>query len=208
MQAEKRLERQKKSGMTLSQRGRIIVAGLVAPIVNGMARLGITPMQLTVAGLLANMVAGWLLAVGKFRLGGAVLLLLGPLDLFDGALARKTGQSSQFGAFLDSTFDRLSEGALYLGLLWYYSGQAAGAESVLVYLSIVGSLLVSYTRSRAETLGVDCQTGLMTRFERFVLILIGLFSGYVTATLAAMALLTFVTVYQRIRFTQKSLAAR
>jgi len=128
-----------------------------------------------------------------------------PLDGLDGALARRLNQTSRAGAFLDSNFDRLSEIAVYLGLVWHYQAEGFPAGVILTYLTITGSLMVSYTRARAEALGAECQVGIMTRMERFVVLLIGLFSGYMTAALAALAAFTYVTVLQRIWHTRKEL---
>ena len=122
--------------------------------------------------------------------------------------ARRLNQSSKAGAFLDSNFDRLSEIAVYLGLVWHYQEQTSQAGVILVYLTITGSLMVSYARARAEALGAECQIGIMTRMERFLVLLIGLFSGYMTLALAAMAALTYVTVLQRIWHTRKELKER
>jgi len=191
-----------KQRMTFTQRGRQLAKGIVNPIADRLAKWGIIPNLLTVAGLLANILAGLLMAFGKFFWAGAVLLVLGPLDHLDGALARRLNQVSKLGAFLDSTFDRFSESALYLGLLWYFQGQGAQTETILVYLTITGSIMVSYTRARAESLGVDCQIGLMTRLERFLVLLVGLFTGRLTIALGIMAVLTYFTVFQRIRYTK------
>lgn len=194
-----------KEKTTLTQWGRQVTRGIVDPIVNVLAQWGFSPNLLTVAGLLANILAAVLMAHGEFIGAGIVLLILGPLDGLDGALARRLGTSSRVGAFLDSNFDRLSESALYLGLLWHFQGQGALTELVLVYLTITGSLMISYARARAESLGVDCQIGLMTRLERFLVLLIGLFSGYLTVALVILAVFTYLTVFQRIWHTKRKL---
>jgi CDP-diacylglycerol--glycerol-3-phosphate 3-phosphatidyltransferase len=179
--------------------------GIVEPIVDVLAKWGFSPNLLTVAGLLANMAAALLLGRGELVWAGVVLLVLGPLDGLDGALARRLNQSSKTGAFLDSNFDRLSEIAVYLGLLWHYQELDYQAGVILAYLTITGSLMVSYARARAEALGAECQIGLMTRMERFLVLLVGLFTGYMTVALVALAALTYVTVLQRIWHTRKEL---
>lgn len=186
---------------TLTQRGRQYTGQLIRPIIRQLARWSLTPTLLTVIGLLVNMLTGLLLAFGHLRLGAVVLLLLGPVDALDGALARYLGQTSKMGAFLDSTFDRLSEAAVYLGLLWYFQNQSAGAEVILIYLVITGSLMVSYTRARAGSLDVDCQIGILTRMERFLIIIFGLLTNLILAALVVLALFSYVTVIQRIKFT-------
>jgi CDP-diacylglycerol--glycerol-3-phosphate 3-phosphatidyltransferase len=191
--------------MTLTQWGRKLASRLIGPIVRQLARWSFTPTLLTVIGLLVNILAGALLALGRFRIGAAVLLLLGPVDALDGALARYLGQTSKLGAFLDSTFDRLSETALYLGLLWYFQSRSAGAEVILIYLAITGSLMVSYIRARAGSLHVDCQIGILTRLERFLVLLFGLFTHLILIALIVLAVFSYVTVIQRIKFTMEQL---
>lgn len=191
--------------LTLSQWGRKVTSRLVDPVVRQLARWGFTPTLLTVIGLLVNMVTGVLLACGQFRIGAMVLLLLGPVDALDGALARYLGQSSKRGAFLDSTFDRLSETALYLGLLWHFQNTSAELEVILVYLAITGSLMVSYVRARAGSLDVDCQNGVLTRMERFLVLLFGLLTHLIVAALTVLAVFSYVTIIQRIRYTLNQL---
>lgn len=191
--------------MTLTQWARYLSRGIVEPIVGQLARWGVTPNFLTVACLLANVLAALLLARGEFFWAGIVLVVLGPLDNLDGALARRLNETSKAGAFLDSNFDRLSEVALYLGMLWHYQGEGTATEILLVYLAATGSVLVSYARARAESLGVQCEVGIMTRVERFLVLLIGLFSGYIVAALALLAILTYFTVLQRIWHARRSL---
>jgi CDP-diacylglycerol---glycerol-3-phosphate 3-phosphatidyltransferase len=186
---------------TLTQWGRQAASRLIHPIIRQLARWSFTPTLLTVIGLLVNMLAGLLLALGHLRVGAVVLLLLGPVDALDGALARYLGQTSKLGAFLDSTFDRLSEAAIYLGLLWHFQSQSAGTEVILIYLVITGSLMVSYTRARAGSLDVDCQIGILSRMERFLIIVLGLFTHLILPALAVLALFSYVTVIQRIKFT-------
>jgi CDP-diacylglycerol--glycerol-3-phosphate 3-phosphatidyltransferase len=190
---------------TLTQWGRQAASQIIQPLVRQLARWSFTPTLLTVIGLLVNMVAGLFLAFGHFRIGALVLLLLGPVDALDGSLARYLGQTSRLGAFLDSTFDRLSESAVYLGLIWYFQDQSAVVEVILIYLVITGSLMVSYVRARAGSLDVDCQIGIMTRMERFVVLVVGLLTHWVLAALAILAVFSYVTVVQRIRFTMREL---
>jgi CDP-diacylglycerol--glycerol-3-phosphate 3-phosphatidyltransferase len=194
--------------LTLTQWGRKIASRLIEPIVRQLARWSFTPTLLTVMGLLVNFLAGALLALGHLRIGAAVLLLLGPVDALDGALARHLGQTSKLGAFLDSTFDRLSETALFLGLLWYFQSRSADVEVILIYLAITGSLMVSYIRARAGSLDVDCQIGILTRMERFLVLLFGLFTHLILVALIVLAVFSYVTVIQRIKFTMDQLRLR
>ncbi|NOZ06820.1 MAG: CDP-alcohol phosphatidyltransferase family protein [Chloroflexi bacterium] len=153
--------------------------------------------MLTIFGFLLMIPIGVILAWGHFRAGAILILLAGAFDGLDGALARLTDRVTSFGAFLDSTLDRYAEGVLYLGLLFFYLQQGQNLEVVLIYLTIVGSLLVSYTRARAEGVGVSCKVGLFTRFERIAVLVLGLLSGWMRPALVILALLSHVTALQR-----------
>lgn len=170
-------------------------------IASRIAGSGVTPNALTIIGLAANVAVAIALAAGYLRVGGVLILLFGTLDMLDGALARVTGQSSTFGAFLDSTLDRFSEAALLLGLIVYYQGSDAWYATlavVLCYLTAVGSLMVSYTRARAEGLHLGAEIGWFQRPERIIALGLGLIFGLTVPTLAALAVLTHVTTVQRI----------
>ncbi|HID86391.1 MAG TPA: CDP-alcohol phosphatidyltransferase family protein, partial [Anaerolineae bacterium] len=137
-------------GIVISEWARKRAQGLVTPLARLIARTGITPTGLTVAGFVLNAGVAWVLALGHLRLGGLLVLLAGAFDALDGALARLTDRVTPFGAFLDSTLDRCSEAALYLGLLAFYAGRGSRLELILIYLTMVGSLLVSYTRAHGK----------------------------------------------------------
>ncbi len=171
---------------------------LVEPIARAIGRLGISPNWMTALGLVVNMAVALLIARGYLRVGGVLTILASLFDAFDGALARVSGQTSSFGAFLDSTLDRFSEAVVYLGLLLYYAQQGQRMEMILIYATIVGSLMVSYARARAEGLGLQCKVGLLTRAERICLLIIGLMAGIMPWMLWPLAVLTNVTVAQRV----------
>lgn len=171
---------------------------LVDPIARMISLIGISPNMLTALGLTANAAVGLVIARGHFRLAGVLAILASLFDAFDGALARASGQTSSFGAFLDSTLDRFSEAVVYLGLLLYYAQQDRRTEVVLIYVTIVGSLMVSYARARAEGLGLQCKVGLLTRAERICLLIMGLIVGIMPWVLWVLAVLTNVTVVQRV----------
>jgi len=171
---------------------------LMNPIARAVARLGIAPNWLTVLGLVSNVAVAILIAQGRLRLGGGLTIVANLFDTLDGTLARISGQTSSFGAFLDSTLDRLSEAVIYLGLLLHYAQQGRRTEVFLIYVTIVGSLMVSYARARAEGLGLQCKVGLLTRAERIGLLVIGLVAGIMPWMLWPLAVLTNVTVAQRI----------
>jgi phosphatidylinositol alpha-mannosyltransferase len=171
----------------------------------------ITPNMLTAFGLLLTLVVTVTLAKGYLVLGGVLVLLTSAFDMLDGALARATQQQSTFGAFLDSTVDRYAEALVFLGLLLHYQSlPTARFEVVMVYLTIVGSLMVSYTRARAEAHGLECKGGILARPERIILLSIGLITGWMTFVLAVLALFTNLTALQRMYtvWTQTEGAAR
>ncbi len=182
----------------ISDRVRAWTRGLANGLARIMDRLGFTPNMLTVLGFLLMIPIGALLAAGYFRAGAVFILLAGAFDGLDGALARLTDRVTSFGGFLDSTLDRYAEGTLYLGLLIFYQQHPDNVAVVLIYLTIVGSLLVSYTRARAEGAGIACKVGVFTRFERIAVLVLGLFSGWMLPALVILALFSHITALQRI----------
>lgn len=164
-----------------------------------LGRFGISPNTITAIGLILTITVTYTLATRHLVLGGILVLLTSAFDMLDGALARATGQKSAFGAFFDSTVDRYTEALILLGLLVYYE-RLGGVrwEIPLVYLSIVGSLMVSYTRARAEALGFDGKVGLLARPERIILLAIGLIVGWLSFALAVLAIFTNFTAAQRV----------
>jgi CDP-diacylglycerol--glycerol-3-phosphate 3-phosphatidyltransferase len=169
-----------------------------------LGRLPLTPNQITVLGTALTFVAAVLTASGQLRWGGVVLAFAGTFDILDGALARSTKRSYPYGAFLDSTLDRYSEGAMYIGLVAYFVSAGGPLERWLVLATVTalaGSFLVSYVRARAQSLGFTCETGLFARPERVVVTVIGLiFGGVVLAAVVfLLAILTNLTALQRIR---------
>jgi CDP-diacylglycerol--glycerol-3-phosphate 3-phosphatidyltransferase len=183
----------------ISDRLRQSTRWLVEPAARGLHRAGITPNLLTLLGFLLNLVNAWLLAVGQLRLAGVLILAFTALDALDGTLARVSGQVTRFGAFLDSVLDRFAEAALFLGLLIYFLHADPKQElyAYLTYVAIIGSLLVSYTRARAEGLGLQCQAGWFTRVERIIALSLGLLAGWIRPVLWLLAILTNVTALQR-----------
>ncbi len=169
-----------------------------------LSKTGISPNALTVFGFAATLTVAWVLSTGRFFLGGFLVLLSGSLDFLDGALARATGRSTKFGAFLDSSLDRFSDAALFLGLLAYYANQGSHyQEIVLIGAALTGSLVTSYTRARAEGLGLKNEVGFFTRTERIILLAIGLIIGHwysngITVVLWIIAVLSNLTALQRI----------
>lgn len=173
------------------------VRSAITPLVRGLAALGLTPNTLTIVGFLLNCVVGLVIALGYVQIGGVLLILTSAFDLLDGALATQTTRVTKFGAFLDSTLDRYSEAAVLLGLLWWALQRSLTLEALLIYVVIVGSLLVSYTRARAEGLGLQCRVGWLGRPERIAVLCAGLILNLVLPALAILAFFTHVTALQR-----------
>lgn len=160
---------------------------------------GLTPNALTIIGLLLNCAVAAVLWQGYLLSGGILVLGAGLFDLLDGAMARITGQITPFGSFLDSTLDRYSEVILYGGLLLYMlTTPDARVGTILIYLTICGSILVSYARARAEALGYKLQVGLLARPERILILAAGLILGHPLWALWLLAIFTNITTIQRI----------
>lgn len=189
--------------VNLSQMRHMAAERSAAPLVKILSKTRLTPNTLTSTGLLVSLAAAGVIAKGYFFLGGGLVLLSGAFDLLDGPLARAKGQSTKFGAILDSTFDRLGEAAVLLGLLVFYVGQHSTWEPLLIYITFVSSVLVSYLRARAEGLGIKCEVGIFTRAERVIVLALGLMvgqwkDGAVFIALCILAALAWVTVIQRL----------
>src|SRR2546425_4359151 len=149
-------------------------------LMSAVGRLPVTPNQITVVGTALTFVAAVLTALGLLTWGGIVLGFAGTFDILDGALARSTRRSYPYGAFLDSTLDRYSEGAMYLGLVAYFATFGGPLQRWLLLgtvSALAGSFLVSYVRARAQSLGFTCETGLFARPERVVALVVGLIVG-------------------------------
>ena len=153
--------------------------------------------MLTVTGFFLNAGVGLVIALGQPQIAGVLLILTSGFDLLDGALAKATGKGSKFGAFLDSTLDRYSEAIVLLGLLWLSVQRTQTQDIYLIYIVVVGSLLVSYTRARAEGLGLECRVGLLGRPERIAVLCVGLIFNWVTVALLILAVFSHVTALQR-----------
>lgn len=193
-------ERRRGRWDTLTDWARAQAEVLLMPVVRVMGRLGIHPNTLTVVGMLLQVGVGVVFGLGHIMLGGWLLLVVAPVDVLDGALARLLGRQSRFGAFLDSTLDRFSDAALILGLTVHYLRQMAYTEVALLLVSLVAATLVSYVRARAEALGFPCKIGVLTRMERIVLI--GALSavGLPLVMIWALAGLSIFTLAQRVLY--------
>lgn len=149
---------------------------IISAMVQGLARRRINPNVLTVIGVSINVLSGLLFGFGHFFWAGVVLIVANLFDMLDGAVARKTGQVTRFGGFLDSTFDRISDMAAFVGLMVFYARDTeyhSTLNVLLAGLAMVGSVLVSYASARAESLIPKCDVGFLRRPERVVLLIIG-----------------------------------
>jgi CDP-diacylglycerol--glycerol-3-phosphate 3-phosphatidyltransferase len=167
--------------------------------------------MVSVAGFAGNVAAGALAAAGELSWAGALMLVFSALDLLDGALARKTGTVTRFGAVFDSVLDRLSEAAVLAGLLYYFADRGDHTqEIILIYAAVVGSIMVSYARARAEAIGIELREGLFTRAERVILVAGALIIGVDAVLLAALwilAVFSHFTALQRVYTVRRRLTA-
>ncbi len=185
---------------TFTDWARAQAGDILNPVARIAGRLGIHPNTVTLVGFLLQAGVGVVFGMGHLVLGGWLLLIVAPVDALDGALARALGQKSRFGAFLDSTLDRLSDAALILGLTAHYLRQGEHLEVALLLISLVAAQMVSYIRARAEAEGFPCKVGLLTRLERIVLIAVLSALGLPIVMVWALAVLSVFTMVQRLLY--------
>lgn len=168
------------------------------PIARFISLTGISPNVITLTGFILMIGVAIVLARGNLFLGGLLIVAVVLFDALDGTLARLMGRTSRFGAFLDSTLDRFSEAVIYLGILVHLIGEPnRELDTILIYATIVGSLMVSYARARAEGIGVPLKDGLFTRFERVLLLVLGLILNQLRPALWILAIFSNFTAVQR-----------
>ena len=173
------------------------------PIGRALFRMRLRPNHLTLLGLGVSLLAAAAFVSGHTPLGGALLLIAGLFDFFDGAVARLAGSDSDYGAFLDSVVDRYSDLAVLLGILVYYEHTADTPGAILTMATLAGTFMVSYTKARAQSIGVSCEIGVMERPERLIALIAGATFHLLTPVMALLALLTNLTAIQRIVYTRK-----
>src|SRR5690606_21493863 len=173
-----------------------LLSACVRPLGRGLARMGVRPNHVTGAALCLSMLAAVLVLTGHLVSGGIVWLLASSLDLLDGAMARFEQQATRLGAFLDSTFDRVSEGVLFAAVVYHFAARGAPLEASLAAVAMLGSLLISYARARAEALREECQVGFMTRPERVLLLGVGLCFDLLALAIYVLVAGTAITVIQ------------
>jgi len=150
---------------------RWLFKGVLDKIGTFLNKLGIPPNVITSAGLVGNILAGVMIAMGQLFWGGIIAMVTAPFDALDGTMARLRNESSRYGAFVDSVTDRYSEFALYSGLLVYFIMTGTWQDALLVFFAAIGSILVSYVRAKAESLNFSSKIGLITRVERYFILI-------------------------------------
>lgn len=203
----------------LSEKNKGRYLRVIAPLSNLLVKMRVHPNILSLSGLIFSVAAGLVYSTGSFFWGAWLVVLAGTCDVLDGQLARQTGKDSRFGAFFDSTLDRFGEVFVFMGLAWHFAGGRIWLEAesgnprsfqspwavLFIILAVAGSFMVSYTRARAEGLGIECKVGLMQRPERITLLIIGSLLGALPAigpillklTIVLLAVLSNLTALQR-----------
>ncbi len=179
---------------------------LLTKLTSALGRIKVNPNLITLLGFVINIVAAFYLAKGQFGIAGTIIFIAGAMDMLDGAVARLTGTATRFGAFFDSVIDRYSDIVLYLGLIIYFGKMPRMTYVVLVGICIMGSMMTSYTRARAESLLDKCKVGFLERPERVVLLILGTWFYRVEHVLWVIAVLSNWTVISRIIFTWMELS--
>jgi CDP-diacylglycerol---glycerol-3-phosphate 3-phosphatidyltransferase len=186
---------------------------VVDPLAKLFLRIGFTPNMMTMLGLAGNTVGAIFLSQGNMLVGGIFVLLMTPIDALDGTMARLRGDSGDFGAFVDSVSDRYSELIIYGGLLYYFLSIGEPLGGLLAFTAAAGSVLVSYVKSRAETLGYEAKIGILTRAERYLVLAPSLVLSYwvpslVYVGLGIIAIFANITALQRIWHVRSQAHAR
>jgi CDP-diacylglycerol--glycerol-3-phosphate 3-phosphatidyltransferase len=189
--------------INLAEFRKIAARRITEPLKTTLIKSRLKPNTLTWLALAISIIAAGTIATNHLLISGFLVLLSGLFDILDGALARLTNQATRFGALLDSTFDRISDAVLLLGLLVLYLMSGGTTEMVLIFLALVSSFLTSYVRARAEGLGINCPVGLFTRVERVIILALGLlldplYKFSIFIALLLVVVLGFVTVGQRL----------
>jgi CDP-diacylglycerol--glycerol-3-phosphate 3-phosphatidyltransferase len=185
--------------------------GLLNPIISALARLKFNPNILTNLGLLITLLAAVSFFLGNLFWAAIILIIGGNFDILDGQVARRSNQVTTFGAFYDSVLDRYAEIMLFLMINLHYSASVPYLISIITWLALAGSILVSYTRARAESLGLNCKIGFTQRPLRIILLIAGALAGHFFniniffACLAVIAILANYTAIERIVYVYKAL---
>jgi CDP-diacylglycerol--glycerol-3-phosphate 3-phosphatidyltransferase len=189
---------EQKKKLTFTDQMRVRFRGVLDPIGAFLNRIGLMPNTMTILGLLGNTVGAIFLSQGQMTYGGLIILAMGPVDALDGTMARLRGEPSEFGAFVDSVTDRYSELVIFGGLLIFYAQQGDWVAALATFLAASGSVLVSYVRARASSLGYETKVGILTRMERYLVLAPTLVLNIPLVGLWIIAILANITALQRI----------
>jgi CDP-diacylglycerol--glycerol-3-phosphate 3-phosphatidyltransferase len=193
------------SGSLIPKRLQDGFVDLMTPVIKILIKLDVKPNTVTVSGVVITLFSAVAFIMGHLRLGGFLILFGGFFDVIDGALARSCNKETRFGALFDSTIDRYSEFIMFFGIVAYFISVQDYLSSIAIFLALVGSLMVSYTRARAEGLGFDAKVGLMQRPERILFIGLGALIHPVALKFSIWLIAVFAnyTAAQRIRYVYK-----
>jgi CDP-diacylglycerol--glycerol-3-phosphate 3-phosphatidyltransferase len=183
---------------TFTDRLRILFKGILDPIGTFLNGLGLTPNAITLLGLAGTAIGAYFIAQGKMTTGGFILWLFVLVDALDGTMARLRGESSDFGAFVDSVSDRYAEFITFGGLIYYFVSQEYYPGVVITFAATAGSVLVSYVKARAEGLGFNAKVGILTRVERYFVLIPLLIFNQPFIAVCVIAVLGNITAFQRI----------
>jgi len=190
--------REPRKASSFREASKDVLLAVLRPLVKWLSDMRVRPDTLTVVGWTMALGAALLFGLGYARIAGAVMLLGGLFDALDGAVARESNRMSSFGAFLDSTLDRLSESAVFVGLLFFYANANRPYEALLAAIAMTFSLLTSYARARAEGLNISCEVGLLERAGRIVILSVFSIVGLLTVGLSLVAAGALITTAQRV----------
>jgi len=193
---------------TLSDWARAHTNGLTSAIGQWAVQHSISANMVTISGTLLTFFAAGLILSGVPLAAGILLIIAMPFDAIDGAVARAAGTAGRFGAVLDSTLDRYADGALLLSLALYFANQSQMITALIAGMALIGAYGVSYVRARAEGLGITCQEGLFTRFERTIILIAALITGWLVPGIIILAIGSNMTALQRLLMVQRALKAK
>ena len=199
---------EKTSRKTFTDYLRLWFKWVLDPLAGFLNRLGLTPNMVTGLGLLGNTIGALYLARGEMLTGGIWIALMTPVDALDGTMARLRGESSDFGAFVDSVSDRYSELIIYGGLLYHFLVRGEPLGGLLTFGAAAGSVLVSYVKARAEGLGYEAKVGLLTRAERYIVLAPSLIFNQLNIGLGIIAVFANITALQRVWHVRKHAHAK
>lgn len=197
------MDNSEKNKLSFTDLMRNLFKGILNPIGRFLNNLGFKPNFITILGLIGQMIAAIFIAFGEIMWGGLILLVFAPIDALDGTMARLRNEPTRFGGFVDSVTDRYSELIVFAGLLYHFTKVQNSLGIMLVFFAAAGSIMVSYTRARAEALNYDAKVGILTRLERLVILIPCLIFNIPMVALWILAILANITAFQRIYSVRK-----